>query len=332
MTHPKLTFFCELPAGALQALFADARVVSDLLALGARVSLGILDLTAERAAVVHQLNEAGIPVVAWQLLPKEQGYWFNLDNATQATARYVEFKRWTAKHQLRWDGIGLDIEPDIREMQGLRTDPLAWLPVLLKRTFDEERLRRAQMAYNALMAQIRCDDYRVDVYHLPFVVDERAAGSTLLQRLAGLVDLTADREVLMLYTSLMRPRGPAVLWSYAKNAQSVGLGVTGGGVDVTADIPPLNWDEFSRDLVLASRWARDIHVFSLEGCVQQGFLPRLQSFDWEQQDSPPRGLSAQVAAARTALRAGLWASAHPSLLLAAGLAMLAWASRRHRRT
>jgi hypothetical protein len=44
--------------------------------------------------------------------------------------------------------------------------------------------------------------------------------------------------------------------------------------------PPLTWDEFARDLRLTRRHTRDIHVFSLEGCVEQGYLERLEDFDW----------------------------------------------------
>jgi len=330
LVQPQLTFFCELEADALRSLFADPALLEHLVKLTASVSLGILDLSPERVAVVRSLNQAGIPVVAWQLLPKEQGYWFNADNAPQAVARYVEFRRWTTKHRLRWDGIGLDIEPDIGQMQSLRADPWPWLPTLLKRTFNGERVRRAQMAYSALVAQIHADGYRVDGYHLPFVVDERKAGSTLLQRLAGLVDIAVDREVLMLYTSLARPRGHAILWSYAQDAQSVGVGVTGGGVELTEPIPPLDWDEFSRDLLLARCWTGDIHAFSLEGCVQQGFLPRLHDFDWDQPVTLPLTMAAQVESWRKALRAGLWATAHPCLLLSGALIALGLLSRRKR--
>lgn len=324
MAQARLTFFCELEAEALEALFADQAVMDGLIRLQASVSLGLLDLSPERAAVVRRLNEAGIPAIAWLLLPKEQGYWFNVGNAAQAAARYAQFKRWTAEQRLNWAGVGLDIEPDIREMQQLAVDRSRLLPTLLRRTFDEERLRRAQMAYNALVAQIHADGYRVDSYHLPFIVDERQAGSTLLQRLAGLVDIAVDREVLMLYTSFFRPYGPGLLWSYAQNALSVGLGVTGGGVQIegVAAPRPLDWDEFSRDLLLARRWTGDIHVFSLEGCVRRGFLPRLQAFDWEQPVTPPLAMTAQVDGWRKALRAGLWASAHPWLLLAGWVSLL----------
>ncbi|MBC7233593.1 MAG: hypothetical protein H5T68_10195 [Chloroflexi bacterium] len=324
MAQPQLTFFCELEADRLQRLFADEAVVKGLRAVQGSVSLGILDLSPERAAVVRLLNQHHIPVIAWQLLPKEQGYWFNVDNAPQAAARYQAFKEWTAEHGLRWDGVGLDIEPDIREMRQLTVDRWSLLPVLLQRGLDTERLRRAQMQYQILVAQIRADGYRVDSYQMPLIVDERRAGSTLLQRLAGLVDIAVDREVLMLYSSLM-PYGAALLWSYAPDAQSVGVGVTGGGVEIegVTPSPPLDWDEFSRDLLLAHCWTDDIHIFSLEGCVQQGFLSRLPDFDWEAPIVPPVESAAQVQRLRQALRAALWASAHP-WLVTMGLLSILW--------
>ncbi|NOZ27396.1 MAG: hypothetical protein GXP39_05000 [Chloroflexi bacterium] len=332
MAHPRLTFFCELEADALQELFSGSKVINDLKALDASVSLGILDLSSERAKVVRRLNKAGIPVIAWLLLPKSQGYWFNQNNASQAAARYVAFKAWTAEHDLRWAGVGLDIEPDFREARQLAVNRWQVLPRVLRRLFDRERLRRAQIEYSALVAQIRADGYHVDSYLIPFIIDEREAGSSLLQRLGGLVDIPADREVLMLYTSYMRPRGPGFLWSYARDAQSVGVGVTGGGVEfegVTLP-PPLDWSEFARDLRLAHRWTHDIHVFSLEGCVQQGFLTRLRDFDWDQPVVPPLGMAEQTERFRKALRVGLWASAHPFTVLG-GVAGVLWLFSRRRR-
>ncbi|MCS7221006.1 MAG: hypothetical protein RML36_02450 [Anaerolineae bacterium] len=333
MMQPRLTFFCELEADALQRLFADPAVVNDLAALGASVSLGILDLSPERAAVVQRLNQAGISVIAWQLLPKSQGYWYNAGNAAQAAARYLAFRAWTAEHGLRWAGIGIDIELDIREVQQLLINKWHLLPTILRRAFDSERLRRAQAEYSALVQQMRADGYRVDSYLLPWVLDERKAGSTLLQRIGGLVDVPADREVPMLYSSFMRPRGPGMLWSYAQDVPSVGLGSTGGGVCLEGmpEIRPLDWNEFSRDLRLARRWTNDIHVFSLEGCVQQGFLARLKDFDWNQPITPPLEMAEQVERFRKALRAGLWASAHPFTVFG-GLIGALWLVSRLRRT
>ncbi|MET0402107.1 MAG: hypothetical protein ABW123_06865 [Cystobacter sp.] len=278
----RLTFFCELEAEPLTALFSSPSVLQHLQALGASVSLGVLDLGPERAEVVRRLNAAHVPVIAWQLLPKDQGYWFHQGNAARAAERYTDFRAWTDTHGLRWDGVGLDIEPDIRDLHRALESRWRVLPALLPRLARGGLLHEARERYAALMARIRADGYRVDSYQLPFIVDERRARATLLQRLTGVLDVPADREVLMLYTSFLRPHGPALLESYAPQARAVGVGVTGGGVDVPGliEVPPLDWEEFARDLRLARRWTEDVHVFSLEGCVGQDFLPRLRDFDW----------------------------------------------------
>ena len=119
MRSTTLTFFCELDAEALEALFENDQIIEHLCALNASVSMGIRDFDDRRVAVVHRLNEAGVPLVAWLLLPKAQGYWFNLDNAQQAVHYYFDFRSWTEEHALQWTRIGLDIEPDIREMARL---------------------------------------------------------------------------------------------------------------------------------------------------------------------------------------------------------------------
>jgi hypothetical protein len=310
-TAQRLTFFCELGVEPLQALFAEPAVTEHLVALRASVSLGLLDFSPQRAGVVKRLHQAGIPVIAWQLLPAEQGYWFNQDNAPQAQARYAAFREWTAEQGLRWDGVGLDIEPDIHELQRLLEGGWRRLPALLPRLKQGERLRQAQAAYSVLVARIREDGYRVDTYQMPFIVDERQAGSTLLQRLLGVVELPTDREVLMLYSSFLRPHGAGALCSYGAQARSIAVGSTGGGVELPglSEVPPLSWDELARDLRLARRRSADLHIFSLEGCVRQGFLPRLRTFDWEALVEEPPGLARRVKLVRRAASGVLRASA-----------------------
>ncbi len=317
LQRPHLTFACELDARALPALFADSGVSSALVELGAQVSLGLLDLSAERAAVVRRLNAAGIPVVAWLLLPEDEGYWFNLDNAPQARARYAAFRAWTRAEALTWAGVALDIEPDMREMEALMSGSTQVLPAILRRTFDVQRFRQARASYHSLVAQIRADGYPVHVYQFPFIVDERRVGSTVLQRVAGLIDLDADREGLMLYSSFTRPRGAALLWSYGPEAQSIGVGSTGGGVTVGGidEIPPLTWEELGRDLRLARVWTDEIFVFSLEGCVREGYLERLRDFDWHAPVVAPVREARRIDGLRRLFRGVLWFGAHPEWLL-----------------
>ncbi len=316
MTMPKLTFACELESPELQALFSDQRLIDDLLALRAGVSLGLIDLSPERAAVVQQLNEAGIPVTAWLLLPKQQGYWFNLDNIPQAIARYADFKAWTADHALQWAGVGIDIEPDFNELQQLvQGDRGGLVALFAQRMWDSSRALDGRLAYGALVREMRSDGYEVTSYQFPFIVDERRAGAIVLQHVLGIVDVDVDRETLMLYTSFARPMGPGILNSYGVDADVIGVGSTGGGVEFTRS-EPLTWEEFARDLRMAWRWTDDIFIFSLEGCVEQGFLSRLQDFDWEQPVDMPIAQIQQVDRLRALLRGMLWAGSHPAMILA----------------
>jgi hypothetical protein len=321
---PRLTFACELDSARLAAMVADASVIEDLHALGARVTLMLSDFSPERAAAVQRLNAAAIPVVAIPLLPYEEGYYFTADNAAQAAARYQQWKRWTAQHGLVWDGVGLDIEPDVRLYQQIVDNPRR-LPLLLApRLADTKRPQQARAAYAALVDQIRADGWSVENYQFPFITDERRAGSTLLQRLLGLVDVRTDREVWMLYSSFVRGLGPGMIWSYGPQAQAVAVGSTGGGPDIpgSPQVPALDWQEFARDLRLARHWCDELYIHSLEGSVQQGFLERLRAFDWAQAVTPPQGATL-AAGLRSGLRAVLWASAHPWRLLGV-VAAAAW--------
>ncbi|RME82977.1 MAG: hypothetical protein D6775_09380 [Caldilineae bacterium] len=331
MLEPRLTFACELETRPLQELFARSDVLSDLQDLGAGVAMGLLDFSAERAEVVRQLNRLGIPLTAWLLLPKEQGYWFNARNAAQARACYEAFKQWTRRYDLRWISLALDIEPDYHELQALlqgRVMPLLW--PMLRRAFAREQVLQARLAYGALVRDMHRDGYFVESYQLPLIADERHAGSVFVQGLLGLVDVPVDRETLMLYSSFLRPYGAAVLLAYAGEADVVGVGSTGGGVDPGL-APPLSWEDLARDLRLAYRYSDHIFVFSLEGCVEQGFLPRLLEFEWDAPVELPTDLVERVQQLRRVLRGMLWTTAHPWAVAAGVLAVLLWTRRRRPR-
>jgi len=332
MPAPKLTFFCELEPEPLLSLIDDS-VIADLIELNADISLGILDLSRERAQVVRRLNQAGIPVIAWLLLPKEQGYWFNLYNASQALERYQDFIGWTDAEGLIWDGVGLDIEPDMREMTQLSKRDWSVLPEILRRMFDFRIQKDARLAYKYLIDQIQLDGYRVDSYQFPLIADERQAGSKFLQRLAGLIDIPVDREVWMLYTSFVRPNGAGFIASYSPEAQAVGIGSTGGGVELDfgeTRLQPLTWAELARDLRLAWYWCDDLHIFSLEGCIEQDLIEPLKSFVWDEPIMMPYSSLARVDGWRRAFRSSLWIVSNIAyiILLLTGILVL-WKTLRY---
>ena len=314
---PRLTFFCELDSPELTALFSNPEIIRLLNELKASISLGLRDLSAERAAVAHQLNQAGIPLHAWLLLPMEQGYWFNLDNASQALQRYQAFRQWTLENGLQWEAVGLDIEPDIRLMQSFKHGLAAGIRTIIGRLQTRSAGETAKNHYLQLVQIIQNDGWKVESYQFPLIVDERRARSKFIQTLGGIIDLPVEREVLMLYSSFFRPHGAAILASYASEAGGIGLGVTGGGVDIDGlvDSRPLTWNELQRDLLFASRYSDQLYIFSLEGCVRQGILAQIGQVDWSQEVMLPVADTQRIQRHRALMRAFLWTTAHPWALI-----------------
>lgn len=304
---PRLTFFCELEPEPLLELFADPLLIPRLQSLGASISLGIMDFSPQRAELVRRLNQAGIPVVAWHLLPMEQGYWYHLGNGEDALNYYGRLREWTQEQGLVWDGMGLDLEPDVAEFHLMlqKKHVIPWR--ILCRCASGSMVSAARATYGQLVERIHGDGYRCDSYELAFLIDERLTGSELIQRLLRVTDLPMDRRVTMLYSSFFRPFGVGFMWQYARDAQSVGVGLTGGGIQLDGWNQPdvLTWDEFARDLRLVAQRCPDIHVFSLEGCVRRQFLERLLDFDWNAPTIPPRGWSLVTSGVRGLLRLGL---------------------------
>lgn len=282
--------------------------------------------------MVRRLNDGGVPVVAIPLLSFDEGYYFTADNFDRAAGRYNEWKAWTDKEQLVWEGVGLDIEPDVRIFQQIADNPWAVVPMLLPRLLQRARPRRAMVAYAGLVARIRADGWQVENYQFPPIVDERRAGSDLLQRVAGLVDVATDREVWMLYSSFLGSLGPGMIWSYGPGASAIAVGSTGGAPDIPGhpEVPSLGWDELERDLLLANRFCDDLYIHSLEGCVEHGFFERIRSIDWEQHVDPPRAAN-RARDVRHLLTATLWTTAHPGLTLTGiVLSSRLWKRARHR--
>jgi hypothetical protein len=350
--RPQLFFACELDTDSLESFFSDPTVTENLKELSAGVALAISDLSPGRAQVVHRLSQAGIPMIAWIVLPKDQGYYLNAGNAAEAGARFTDFEKWTADYGLRWDAVGLDIEPNFSDFAEMREHKLRFAATLLRRSFDTRRVASAREAYSALIRRIQSDGYAVETYQFVFIADERRVHSTLLERLFGIVDVrpvsgasetppkaaTASHgelanssrelsgEVLMIYTSFNHKAGAALIWKYGPEAQAIAVGSTApsGDPSVDAKFPPLSWDEFSHNLIVASHFSRIVGVYNLEGCVRQGFLPRLSTLDWSQFVTISASSLRRAQHVRHVVETVIWTASHlPYLTLLAILAILA---------
>ena len=281
--------------------------------LDANLSLGLLDLSNERAEVIKKLNKAKIPVTAWILLDKDQGYWTSLDTLEETAIQYNQFKAWKARHKLEFAAVGLDIEPKLTTMSSLYKNLWNHAPILAKRLISNQNYFEKMATARALIQSIRADGYAIETYQFPTVVDERKAKSHVLAKTLGIPSLNADREVLMLYASFFPSYGDSILWSYAKQCQAVGVGSTGGGVEIEG-MPPLktmHWIDLKRDLLLASKAVDNIYIFSLEGCVMNNFMDRLLDLDWSTQVIPPERSALGISLIRKVGQGLLWTLSHP---------------------
>ena len=322
---PQLEFACcEHGIEEMQSLFAQPSLLGLLKSLHATVAIPIADFSSQRADAVRLLNQQGIPVVAWILLPKEQGYYLTADNAPQAAARIADVERWTASYGLRWAAVGLDIEPDFAGLMQLRTHSWRLVSTLLARSANIGRMRRARKAYALLIDQIRARGYPVQIYQMPYIPAERSVHTTLPDRLLGTVDVSADQNYLMLYTSYARPAGAGIIWSLGSHASGIAIGITDGDGNAGTGSGPLDWSEFSRDLIVASHFTRQIGVYDLEGCVRQGFLPRLVAMDWDQSVVIPEQSAQRAARIGLISRSILWIASNLIYLIFIAFLFVSW--------
>lgn len=330
---PHLGFACcDQSIESSARLMADPAVISALRDLHADVAVALPDFSPQRAEVVRRINQAGIPAIAWMMLPQEQGYYLNAANADQAAARVAAFEKWTADEQLHWAAVGLDVEPNFAELQALRGHPRRLAATFLARSLDGRRLAHAQRAYDGFVAGLRAHGYRVQIYQMPYVPAEQETHSTLPDRLLGTVDLRGDENYLMLYTSFARPIGAGMIWSLGPQAQAIAIGSTDGEGTPGTGSGSLDWDEFLRDLMVASHFTRQIGIYDLEGCVRQGFLSRLESVNWSQSVEIPAESVQKAKRMGMISRGVLRFFANLPWIIAAALLLIAWwVVRRQRR-
>jgi hypothetical protein len=317
---PQLFFACcnRGPEEA-RSLFADPRVILSLRNLHAGVAVGTDDLSPNRAQIVQRLNEAGVPLVAGLELPGDQGYYMNSGNAPQAAARFAAFQQWTAQYGLRWSAVGLDIEPDIRLFDDLQHHRLRLASSLLVNYFAFTQARRAREAYSNLIHHIQSQGYKVLTYQLPLIVAERKAHLTVLERLLGIVNVRGDDEVIMIFSGLNQAIGSAMIWTLGPDSQSIAV----LGTDAPGHL--LSWNNFSRDLIVASHFSHLVGVYNLEGAVRLGFLSRLEAMDWRQSATVSAQSLKRAQRLERIARIVLWLVELWPLIVFAVLLAFAWA-------
>jgi hypothetical protein len=335
-TQPQLGFACcDQGIAQMQELFAHSDVVADLKSLHAQVAVAIADFSPERAKVIRMLNQQQIPVIAAVMLQTKDGPYFNADDVGEAPAQIAAFEKWTQDNGLRWAAVGIDIEPNFGELAALKNHPWRLVTTFVPNAFDSERMQRAQEAYSALIQHIQSQGYPVETYTLPYGPVEQMVHTTVVDRMLGTVDVKGDENDLMIYTSYARPVGSAIILDLGPDAQGIIVGITDGPPPAGSGFGPLDWDEFSSDLIVASHLTHHVGVYNLEGCVQQGFLLRLRTFDWGRTLVIPASSVSRAHRHVRAFEIALWTLAHLLYFIAAIFLFTIWVFwrwrlRRHR--
>ena len=328
-SRPEIGFACcDKGIEAMQTLFATPGLISQLRDLHALVAVAITDLSPERADIVRRLNREQIPAVAWIMLSNEDGVYLNADNAPAAAARVKAFGKWTSDNNLRWAAVGLDIEPDFDELSRLTQHKWRLITTLLSRSFDGRRIERAQQAYSWIIRGLQSQGYPVQTYQMPYRPAERSTNTSLVDRLLGTVDVKGNIEYLMVYTNFARSVGAGMILSLGPGEQGITVGVTDGATVPGTGSGPLDWNEFSRDLIVASHFTNHIGVYNLEGSVNQGFMPRLLTMDWNQSVTIPADAIARARRMRLFSHAVLLTLSFLPYWVVAVVLLLGWLIRR----
>jgi hypothetical protein len=224
----------------------------------------------------------------------------------------------------RQDAVGLDIEPNFSGLAALKNHRWRVLTTLLRNSLDGKRIERAQEAYSALIRQIQSQGYPVETYTLPYGPVERNLHTTLIDRMLGTVDVRGNENDVMIYTSYARPAGSAIILDLGPYAQGIVVGITDGLSPAGSGYGPLDWDEFSSDFLVASHFTHHIGVYNLEGCVRQGYLPRLETMDWGGSVTIPAASISRVKRRVTALRIALWLGSNLLYIAIVSIFTVSW--------
>jgi hypothetical protein len=336
--RPRLIFFTELDGHDLCELLDWPGLLELLVTERYGVALSVARLDQARAQAAQLLNAHGVPLIAWLLPPPEAGFAFNLQNYPQAISHYRAFRAWALEHELNFEAVGLEIEAPPDE----EPSSPQWGPREIARRFwlasENVLYPSARAAYTEMIGAIRHDGYQAHTFQMPFVADDRRAGTTVIQRALDIMDLPADVDVLMCSSCVPSERldddlGGALIASYGPSADAIGVG-SASEDDAGEESVRLPWPALRRDLLLAAHYTDTIYLFSLEDCAKRGMLDKIATLDWDAPVRPAAGKRALVRGLRWLLLAALVGGRFgpPALAWAGwGLALLLWWRGRRRK-
>ena len=220
-------------------------------------------------AVCRAADDADVAVLLWPLLPEEEGYWANQEDADAFAEWTRTLVGWAQRDCRHVDGVVIDLEMPIQRMRQLEDvvadggGALQVASVLLS-SVDEAAFEHGRIVFADLVDELHEQGLRVELTALPVVADDVLDGDEGIAQALGtpVMGIDADAISLQVYRSsfdaLFAPAledpttrfGPGLITSYAVTATdtwgdraALDLGLTGpvgfddsGGLASAADL------------------------------------------------------------------------------------------------
>lgn len=238
------------------------------------VAIAMRELDDDLVVAIRMLNQVGIPVKFWIVLPDEDGYWSNVRNVSLTIARTNEVIHWATRYDLSFESIGFDnewpIQTAILPKQG---HPIRFVWEVLGFLFS--RLKIGGQSNEMFLA------YLLTLEEKGIVVEHYTFSDKVSWFMGGgLNGLSDNRFVEMVYTSMMPKAATGVVlegfWDQG-NIPAIGIinGVPGEtpGRDLGKKLPRhYTDDELEAVLSYVLRQKpQELYVFALNHvrCLQQ---------------------------------------------------------------
>lgn len=236
------------------------------------------NMHTDMVALVQKANSLGVPVIAWIVVPYEQGYWAYQGNPQAMLEAVKAWADWKKSNHLQFASIAIDQEFSWQNLQTFIADVTSHdsskMTSWMRTNIDPSAQCAAFHAYQKLISWSHLHGIRVDAAEAPMVADDLADGNLALQNALQMTGSSPgyDEMYLMAYRSASAQAGfdpgSAYAASYYASMQKyfgkvgqVSLGIPGQAPYNT--ITPLVNDV----RMLVGLGAKQIPIYSLEETV-----------------------------------------------------------------
>lgn len=164
------------------------------------IAIATCDFSEGTTKLVQWMNQnfSDVPIVAWLVLPHEQGYWTNEENLEATDARLGDLINWVADNDLAIKGIGFDVELPVQwSAQALKKGIGGYALAVLRRRWEklyqaDKRGEKPNQQFSYIVGRAKGQGIPTEAYTMP----------KPLSSFLGLFEPEGvDREFTMVYTS-----------------------------------------------------------------------------------------------------------------------------------